>query len=45
MSLLSVWALTRMDIEILFMPGYAVLYNLQNNFKILGYGRQDHEGL
>lgn len=45
MSLLSVPALTKKDIGVFFMPGFAVLYDLLNDFNVLGYAEQDQDGL
>lgn len=45
MSLLSVPALTKKDIGVFFMPGFAVMYDLSDECSVLGYAEQDEDGL
>ena len=45
MSLLSIPALVRKNIGVLFIPGKAVLIDLENNFCVLGCGRKGVDGL
>ena len=45
MSLLSIPALVRKNIGVLFIPGKAVLVDLENNLYVLGCGRQGVDGL
>lgn len=45
MSLLSVPDLTLRGIGELFMPGFGVLYDLRDEFRILGYAEQEKDGL
>lgn len=45
LSLLSVPALVKKDIGVLFMPEYAILIDLKDNLAILGYAEQDQDGL
>lgn len=44
MSLLSVQSLAKKNIATLFMPGKALLMDLEDNMKILGRGLQDADG-
>lgn len=44
-SLLSVPAMTKKDIVLLFMPGMAIILDLWNDNAVLGYVRQDTNGL
>lgn len=45
MSLLSIPALVRKDSPVLYMPGYTTTFNVRDDFEVLGYVRQDAEGL
>ena len=45
MSLLSVPALVRKNIGVAFLPGKAILIDLEDDYKILGQATQDKDGL
>lgn len=44
-SLLSILTLLREDIVVLLMPGYAPMFDARDDFKVLGYSKQDSDGL
>ena len=45
MSLMSVPALVKKEIGVLFMPGYAVLFDLLDSNEVLGFAKQYKDGL
>lgn len=45
MNLMSIPALVRKEIAVLFMPGYATLLNIRGDLKTLWYGTKNAEGL
>ena len=45
MSLLSIPSLVNKNIAVLFLPGKAVLIDLEDNFAVLGYATQEEDGL
>lgn len=45
MSLLSIPSLVNKNVAVLFMPGKAVLIDLEDNFSVLGYATQEDDGL
>lgn len=45
MSLLSILALVRRDIAVLFLPSYVTLLDIRDGFKTLGYATENAEGL
>lgn len=45
MSLMSVTALVKTNIGVLFMPGYGVLFELPESIEILEYGKKHRDGL
>lgn len=45
MSLLSVASLTRKHVGVLFMPGFAVLFDLKDDCAVFGYTEQDSNAL
>lgn len=44
-SLLSIPALAKKDIATLFLPGRAIMFDLMDNFKMIGQATQDRDGL
>ena len=45
MSLLSVPSLVNKNIAVMFLPGKAILIDLEDNYSILGYAEQEEDGL
>lgn len=45
LSLLSVPALTKKDIAVLFLPGKAILFDIKDNNSVLGYAKQGSNDL